>query len=148
MGKKHKGGKMQLAWGYGTLVLNYCNKVARENEWRLRNLGYTKEDLLQELYIVYHTCKLKYDKLSDAEFFNRFRKAVTNRINSLTYLDRRERILKETYHVDNTYESEPEIFLKLSLERAPMRIKKLVINAIREKYSDKNIKIMKKYLER
>jgi hypothetical protein len=137
---KDKGEKMTLTWEKGSLIWNYTNKVIRENIWKVQNIGYTKEDLSQELYIVFHICKEKYKDYSEKFFFNCFKKAVENRIIYLAAMDARDKILKEKYTEPDTYDQESEIMLKMKIDEAPVNIRNFITCAINGDFGANDVK--------
>jgi len=127
---------MTLEWKDNSLVSNMCKTFARNNLWKVQSLCFDFDDLMQEFYIVFHSCKEKYSNLSDEMFMGKFKLALANRVVNLSKIARRH-VIEGYYFVDTGYDDvEALVDIKLRYENMPSKIKRYM-KSFDEK-SDKN----------
>ena len=135
---------MTLTWENNSLVSNICKTFARNNLWKVQNLCFDFDDLMQEFYIVFHTCKERYSDLSDEMFMGRFKIALANRVVNLSKLSSKQ-VFEGYYFMDTGYDDvESLVDLKLRYENMPAKIRKYMKRY--DKNSEKREKILEYFL--
>jgi len=136
------GELMTLKWENNSLIRNYCLGFSRVNEWKIKNLGYSREDLFQECFIVYERCIRKFKGKDNALFFSLFKKSLNNMLSTLAKKSSMEYNLFSSYSWDlenmeygNSLDLEKEAYFLLRMDEAPQEIK----NCIR-RFSSSKIK--------
>lgn len=127
------GELMNLKWENNSLIRNYCLGFSRVNLWKVQNLGYSKEDLFQECFIVYERCMRKFKGKDNALFFSLLRKSLSNMLFTLAKKSSKEGELFLQYSWDlenlkneNTLDLEKEAYFLLRMEEAPKEVKNCI----------------------
>jgi DNA-directed RNA polymerase specialized sigma subunit len=119
-----------FVWEKNKMVNNYCKTLSRKNLWRVKNLGYEYEDLLQECAIVHLNCVANFDNIHKAQFMKYFKVSLNNMITDLSNKSRKEEELKNKVMDKsdglNSYDPVPEIMLNLQISTSPRVIKDII----------------------
>lgn len=134
--KSYEGRKLSWRPSWKGVLENYSKKTCSHHLWRVEHLGFEFEDLLQEAWIVYRTCREKYHYVTEPQhFMSLFMTSLSNRITDLSNKSAAEADtfseieLSETDHWGQI-EQEAELRLRMSrLQDASEEVRK-VINLI------------------
>lgn len=134
---------MNLKWEDNSLIKNYCLGFSKLNIWKIRKLGYAKEDLFQECFIVYERCIRKFKGGDNALFFSLFKKSLNNMMYTLQKKALIEmglfpvsvRDFEKDFNDERSVNLEKEVYFVLTMGEAPQEIKNYI-----KKYSSENVK--------
>lgn len=118
-----------LNWENNSLVKNICFRICYTNLWRVKPLCIGLDDLMQECWIVYHTCVDKYSDVEDAQFVALLKSSINNMINDLSvkaskYNEAHEYF--EDLETDSVFDLEKEADFRIKMELAPQIIRDVI----------------------
>lgn len=106
---------------------NYCIK----NLWKFLPLSYDLEDLMQESYVVFLKCQMRYPEIDTPQhFMSLFKSALHNYLFDLSkpYLMEVQHLvyLPEEVNLENFSFAEEEATLRILLSQAPKEVKQVL----------------------
>jgi hypothetical protein len=126
-----------MAFQFDGSFKGYAVNLCMRSHWRVARIMEV-DDLVQEAYLVFHKCSVKYSHVTDApQFMALYKRALANRITDLSLKNSQLHTERSSSHdgrrdtapVEAIGELDNDGFLKIMMKQAPAEVK-LVLTMI------------------